>query len=167
MVFITICFLGERLIRNSKALEQENTVLKQDEAELLDLLRLNKRQVKAYIEFSKKEAPTTEDAERLLELVGERSQRNIINTVADYQTKKQTQMDRIAEALPELSPSEREICRLILQGKKLGEICGLLGKTENNVTAHRGHIRKKLGLSPQENLKEALEKRMKQFSGNT
>lgn len=160
LVFITVCFLGERLIRNNKALEKENTALKQDEAELLDLLRLNKRQVKAYIEFSKKEAPTTEDAERLLELIGERSQRKIINTVADYLTEKQTQMDRITQALPELSPSEREICRLILQGKKLGEICESLGKTENNVTAHRGHIRKKLGLSPQENLKEALEKRM-------
>lgn len=160
LVFITVCFLGERLIRNNKALEKENTTLKHDEAELLNLLRLNKQQIKAYIEFSKKEAPTTEDTERLLELIGERSQRNIINTVADYLTEKQTQIDRITVSLPELSPSEREICRLILQGKKLGEICGVLGKTENNVTAHRGHIRKKLGLSPQDNLKEALEKRM-------
>lgn len=160
IVFFATCLLGEKLIRNIQKLERENAELRYDEKELLDFLRLNKEQVKAYIGFSRTESPGVEDAERLLELLDERSQRNIIRTVTDYLREKQTSLDRIAGALPELSLSEREICRLILQGKKLGEICHLLGKTENNVTAHRGHIRKKLGLTPQENLKEALEKRM-------
>ena len=142
-------------------MELENKNLKQDEAELLHILRINKQQVKAYIEFSKKEQPDSEDTERFLELIGERSQRNIINTVSSYITEKQTEIDLIAKAFPELSASEHEICRLVLQGKKLGEICEILGKTENNVTAHRGHIRKKLGLTSQENLKKALESRMK------
>lgn len=161
LVFATVCVLGERLIRSIRKLEQENRNLKQDEAELLHILRMNKQQVKAYVEFSKKEKATSEDAERLLKLIGERSQRNIINTVSCYLTEKQTEIDQIAKAFPELSASEHEICRLILQGKKLGEICEILGKTENNVTAHRGHIRKKLGLTTQENLKKALESRMK------
>ncbi|MFQ7198181.1 MAG: helix-turn-helix transcriptional regulator [Bacteroides uniformis] len=161
LVFATICVLGERLIYVVKKLQQENRNLKQDEAELLHILRMNKQQVKAYVEFSKKDKPTSEDTERLLELIGERSQRNIINTVSCYLTEKQTEIDQIAKAFPELTASEHEICRLILQGKKLGEICEILGKTENNVTAHRGHIRKKLGLTPQENLKKALENRMK------
>lgn len=161
LVFATICVLGERLIYVVKKLQQENRNLKQDEAELLHILRMNKQQVKAYVEFSKKDKPTSEDTERLLELIGERSQRNIINTVSCYLTEKQTEIDQIAKAFPELTASEHEICRLILQGKKLGEICEILGKTENNVTAHRGHIRKKLGLIPQENLKKALENRMK------
>lgn len=159
-VFATICVLGERLIYVVKTLQNENQNLKKEEVELLQILRLNKQQVKAYVEFSKKDKPTSEDAERLLELMGERSQRNIINTVSCYLTEKQTKIDRIAKAFPELTASEHEICRLILQGKKLGEICETLGKTENNVTAHRGHIRKKLGLMPQENLKKALENRM-------
>lgn len=161
LVFATVCILGERLIFSIRKLELENKNLKQDEAELLHILRMNKQQVKAYIEFSKKEKPNSEDTERLLELIGERSQRNIINTVSSYITEKQTEIDLIAKAFPELSVSEHEICRLILQGKKLGEICEILGKTENNITAHRGHIRKKLGLSTQENLKKALESRMK------
>lgn len=161
LVFTTICVLGERLIYAVRKLELENKNLKQDEAELLHILRMNKQQVKAYVEFSKKEKATSEDAERLLKLIGERSQRNIINTVSCYLTEKQTEIDQIAKAFPELSASEHEICRLILQGKKLGEICEILGKTENNVTAHRGHIRKKLGLTTQENLKKALESRMK------
>lgn len=161
LVFFVICILGERLINAVRKLELENKNLKQDEAELLHILRINKQQVKAYIEFSKKEQPDSEDTERFLELIGERSQRNIINTVSSYITEKQTEIDLIAKAFPELSASEHEICRLVLQGKKLGEICEILGKTENNVTAHRGHIRKKLGLTSQENLKKALESRMK------
>lgn len=161
LVFATICVLGERLIYSVRKLALENKNLKQDEAELLHILRLNKQQVKAYIEFSKKEKPTSEDTERFLELIGEHSQRNIINSVSNYLKEKQTTINTIADIFPELSPSEHEICRLILQGKKLGEICDILGKTENNITAHRGHIRKKLGLTAQENLKKALESRMK------
>lgn len=72
-------------------------------------------------------------------------------------------MEVMAEAMPELSPSERKICLLILQGKKLGEICRTLDKTENNVNAHRSHIRSKLELKTSENLKEALEKRIELF----
>ena len=161
LVFFVICILGERLINAVRKLELENKNLKQDEAELLHILRINKQQVKASIEFSKKEQPDSEDTERFLELIGERSQRNIINTVSSYITEKQTEIDLIAKAFPELSASEHEICRLVLQGKKLREICEILGKTENNVTAHRGHIRKKLGLTSQENLKKALESRTK------
>lgn len=156
LVFVTICILGEKLIHAVRKLEQENRSLRQDEVELLQILRMNKQQVKAYVEFSKKDQPTSEDTERLLELMGER----FINTVSCYLTEKKTEIDQIAKVFPELTASEHEICRLILQGKKLREICEILGKTENNVTAHRGHIRKKLGLIPQENLKKVLENRM-------
>lgn len=72
------------MIRNIQKLERENAELRYDEKELLDFLRLNKEQVKAYIGFSRTESPGVEDAERLLELLDERSQRNIIRTVTDY-----------------------------------------------------------------------------------
>lgn len=163
LVFFIISVLGEKLIRTVRKLESDNRNLKQDEADVLEMLHMDKQQARAYVEFSKKEAPTSKDAERLLGLIGEQSRHNLIRTVTDYQTEEQTQLALVTKAFPELSPSECKICRLVLQGKKLGEICRLLGKTENNITAHRGHIRKKLELQPQDNLKEALEKRM-QFS---
>lgn len=160
LIYIVTCILGEKLIRTVKMLEQENLNLKQDEAELLRFLRMNKQQVHAYMEFSKKKNPNPEEMEQLLELLDERSQRNIIHSVSNYLTEKQTTLELIATLFPELTPSEQEICRLILQGKKLSEICETLNKTENNITAHRGHIRKKLQLKPEENLKKALEARM-------
>lgn len=162
LVFATICILGERLIHTVKILELENKNLKQDEEELLRFLRMNKQQVRTYIEFSKKKNPDEKEMKHLLELLDESSQRNIINSVSHFLIEKQTTIDQISLAFPELTPSEHEICRLILQGKKLSDICEILNKTENNVTAHRGHIRKKLNLKPEDNLKKSLEIRMQQ-----
>ena len=82
--------------------------------------------------------------------------------VNDHLVKKSTQLATIAEAFPELSVSETEICRLILQGKKQSEICAILGKTQGNITSQRTHIRAKLNLKPKDNLGEALLKRLKE-----
>lgn len=163
LIFIITCALGERLIYAINTLEQENLNLKQDEAELLRFLRMNKQQVHAYIEFSKKKNPNSKEMEQLLERLDESSQRNIIKSVSTYLAERQTSIEQIAAAFPELTSSEHEICRLILQGKKLSEICAILDKTENNITAHRGHIRKKLNLKPENNLKKSLEIRMQQY----
>lgn len=154
LVFATFCILGERLIHTVKILELENKNLKQDEEELLRFLRMNKQQVRTYIEFSKKKNPDEKEMKHLLELLDESSQRNIINSVSHFLIEKQTTIDQISQAFPELTPSEHEICRLILQGKKLSDNCEILNKTENNVTAHRGHIRKKLNFKSEDNLKK-------------
>lgn len=161
LIFACLSLLGKKLIVTIQKLEAENTNLKNDEAEMLRILRINKPQIKAYIEFSKKKESTTEEMEKLLELIGERSQRNIINTVSNYLAEKHTKITIVAKTFPELTLSEVEIARLIIQGKKLKEICEILKKTENNITAHRGHIRKKLGLKPNENLQMALTERLR------
>ena len=53
-----------------------------------------------------------------------------------------------------------EICALILQDKKQNAICMLLNKSASNINSQRAHIRKKLGLRPQDDLKAALRRRM-------
>jgi DNA-binding NarL/FixJ family response regulator len=68
----------------------------------------------------------------------------------------------LERVFPELSSSEREICYLILQNKKLSEIGILLNKTESNITTQRGNIRKKLGMNPSDNLQKVLEKRIRE-----
>jgi len=57
-----------------------------------------------------------------------------------------------------LTPSEIEICDLILKEKKMNEILQILGKSQGNVTSRRTNIRRKLGLSPADNLHDALVK---------
>lgn len=117
LIFASLSLLGKKLIVRIQELEAENTNLKNDEAEMLRILRINKPQIKAYIEFSKKKESTTEEMEKLLELIGERSQRNIINTVSNYLAEKHTKITIVAKTFPELTLSEVEIARLIIQGK--------------------------------------------------
>lgn len=49
---------------------------------------------------------------------------------------------------------------MILQDKKLSEICRTLGKTENNVNAQRSKIRSCLNIPREVPLKEALSEQL-------
>lgn len=159
LAFAFISLLGHRLVRSAHMLEAENTTLRKDEAELFLFLRLNREQVKAYIELAKENRPH-DDTERLLELMGEKSQRNIMTNVSAYLRRKEAEDCRMEHVFPELTPSERDICRLVLQDKKLGDICRILKKSETNINSTRAHIRKKLGLQPSDRLDKALKERM-------
>lgn len=61
---------------------------------------------------------------------------------------------------PELSKSEIEICKLVLQGKVIKEICQIMDKTESNITSQRSHIRSKLKMEKHEELRSGLEIRV-------
>ena len=160
VVLVFFGFLGFRIAKNAERLENENLTLRQDEAELLHILRLNKEQVKAYIKLASGRH-NTEHTRRLLDLLGERSQRNLLANVIEFLQTRETEKNKIAQALPELTPSEMDICQLILRNKKLGEVCAILGKTESNISTQRANIRRKLKMKPSDNLQEVLEQRMK------
>ena len=85
-----------------------------------------------------------------------------INETLTTIQKMQKTHQNLERVFPELSSSEREICYLILQNKKLSEIGILLNKTESNITTQRGNIRKKLGMNPSDNLQKVLEKRIRE-----
>ena len=57
----------------------------------------------------------------------------------------------------DLTNSEKDICKLVLQGKTLKEICAQLDKSESNITSQRCHIRKKLNMERKDDLKRTLE----------
>lgn len=63
---------------------------------------------------------------------------------------------KLKGSFPGFTPTELKVSALVLQGKKLSEICILMDKNENNVNTVRSHIRKKLGLKPNEDLRKAL-----------
>ena len=160
VVLAFFSFLGFRITKNAERLESENMTLRQDEAELLQIPRLNKTQVKAYIKLASGRH-NTEHTRRLLNLLGERSQRNLLANVIEFLQLRETEKNMIAQALPELTPSETDICQLILRNKKLSEVCAILGKTESNISTQRANIRRNLKMKPSDNLQQILEQRMK------
>lgn len=94
--------------------------------------------------------------DRLSEEQKEKIRQNVMNHFRDQEFE-----GMAYETLcPELTKSEVEICKLVLQGKSLKEMCDVLGKTETNVCSQRSHIRRKLNMMPKEDLRSTLEIRM-------
>lgn len=155
LLFTAVAVLGNLLMRNLNRFKEENNELKKEEREILDVLRLKRDEVRAYIRLAKSRNEVIE-TERLLRLFGEESRNNVIQSVSEAVTARKMEQTRLSSVFPELSPSEIDICRLVILGKTLKETCALLHKAESNVTCQRTNIRRKLGLKPGDDLKEAL-----------
>ncbi len=98
-------------------------------------------------------------AENLMKRLSKEQQQNIVNLAAEQLKKRE--LDKIAwdKVCEELTNSEKTICRLVLAGKTLKEICIELNKSESNITSQRSHIRKKLNMERKDDLKRVLETR--------
>ena len=149
-----LCMLGELLRHNVMSVSKENTDLHHRETTLMRAVRLNRREIEAYLRMSSNDHPSPEDTDCLFSMLKPTSQRNLVNAVRQYL--KSHLMDDLAHHFPCLTKSETDVCRLILAGKKRREISLLLGKTENNVDVTRNHIRKKLNVPTNQDLQKFL-----------
>lgn len=161
LIFIYIGILGLHITRNSKHLQDENTTIKNEEEELMHLLRLNKEQLKLFMKLAKQEYDENE-TRLILAQFNEKTQKYIIDNVKKYVDAESSTEKRIEKAFPQLTASERDIARMILRGHKLGAICTMLNKTESNVNTHRANIRRKLKLQPNDNLYDFLKARVRE-----
>lgn len=159
LVFAYIGILGLHIARISVQLQDENETIKQEEEELMHVLRLNKEQLKLYIELAKKEQSEDETL-LILNKFSDKTQKYVVDNVMKYVKAQATTSKQIEESFPELSSSERDIVQLILRGYKLGSICTILNKSESNINTQRANIRRKLRLQSADNLNDALQKRM-------
>ena len=151
-----LCTLGELLRYNVMSVTKENTDLHHRETTLMRAVRLNKREIEAYLRMSGNDHPSPEDTDRLFSMLKPTSQRNLVNAVRQYLKSHLMDDCDLAHHFPCLTKSETDVCRLILAGKKRREISMLLGKTENNVDVTRNHIRKKLNVPTNQDLQKFL-----------
>ncbi len=139
LILLFISVLSLAVARNGEYLVNANRTLQRDEEELLQVLKINKKQIKAYVALAKERHDVKLTA-HLLDLLGEASQKNVIDNVMQYLQTRELSKQNIERVFPELSASEQEICYLILQNRKLSEICTLLNKSESNITTPAGPI---------------------------
>ena len=118
---------------------------------------MKREQMRSYIFLGRKTYPSPV-VEKLVNDLDPETARNLIINMHAYTTEAKSVLRRLRKNLPELTPSERDICLLIIQGKKQGEICRLLNKSKSNINTQRVNIRKKLMLKPEENLYESLKR---------
>lgn len=153
-------FMSDMLLGNVKHLQSENKQYHNEEKRLLATLRLNRKEVMTYVEMCRTENAEDKDTDRLFNMLSEKSQRNVINAVERKKAIDASRAKDISEQLPDLTPMELEVARLILRGYKLSQIAEYTGKSESNISVVRSRIRKKLGLAQGDNLREALLKLM-------
>lgn len=144
ITFVMSFFCSERLVANATLLNSENVKFKRE-------------QMRSYIFLGRKTYPSPV-VEKLVNDLDPETARNLIINMHAYTTEAKSVLRRLRKNLPELTPSERDICLLIIQGKKQGEICRLLNKSKSNINTQRVNIRKKLMLKPKENLYESLKR---------
>ncbi len=159
VIFIVVSVLGSRLVKNIRLLDKENISLKKNEEEFFNMLGMKKEQVEAYMELARKKQGF-DRTEALLGMLGEDLHRHVIANVKEYISAQEVGMLEMETLFPELTAAEREVCRLILQDKKLNDICAILGKKESNINSTRAHIRKKLNMQPSDNLRRILQERV-------
>lgn len=165
IAFCFVCIAGTLVATTTGKLEKDNENFRKGEVELLHILRLRRNEVRTFLSLSAKKY-NHDGTKVLLESLDTRSRRNLLSNVENYLKTRDTDLDIITKAFPEFTPSEREICRLVLQGKRLGEICQTLDKNESNINSQRANMRRKLNLMPTDNLQKKLHERLDDMKAN-
>lgn len=154
MVFFMV--LADMMFRNVEHLQNENEQYHNEEKRLLAMLRLNRKEIKSYIEMCRTKNIEDKDVDRLFGILSEDSQRNVINAVERRKALDSSRKKDINELLPDLTPMEQEVVQLILRDLKLSQIADYTGKSESNISVVRSRLRKKMGLAPGDDLRLAL-----------
>lgn len=161
LVIVMPCFAviaagGHHMSASAYRLEREKEVLRTNEQQILNMLELDKSQLTACIALARDKGLTSEQTGTLLDLIGKKARDNIRDNVAYYFRQRAIDYARLEELLPRLTSSEIKICDLILKEKRLKDIVRILDTSEGNVTSQRANIRRKLGLTPADNLRDTL-----------
>lgn len=127
-------------------LRQPHEVDQEEQRALQMLININERE--------------REKALSLIDRLSPEQKEKLRKNVQDHFRDKEFEEMMYRELCPDLTKSEIEICKLILQGKSVKEICDALDKNVTNITSQRSHIRKKLHMDKNEELRSTLEIRM-------
>jgi DNA-binding CsgD family transcriptional regulator len=155
IVEIFTCILGEMIRRGIRSMQRENADYHSTLNRVLSTFHMTKTELLAYIQLGRGEQ-SDKDITDFFNRLDERTEANLIRAVEQRVAQRKMQHADISAVHPTLTPTEQEVCRLIIGGKTIIEIASILHKNANNVSSVRIHIRKKLGLATGKDLREAL-----------
>lgn len=155
-VEVATCLVGDFMWRGVHNMQRENTDYKDAEEGLLSAFHMTKAELAAYIQLCRKKTPDEKQVSAFFDMIDEHSEANLTRAVALRTAERHMQRTDLAAHLPQLTPTELEVCRLVIAGKTLAEIARILDKTTNNISSVRIHVRKKMGLQPKDDLRKAL-----------
>jgi len=160
VVLVGVILYDTYAMRGAQLLEAENFHLKEELAEFMAVTGLSLADIREITQLSKGSARNVEKTRFLLNKMDARVRENIVGGVLAVKAQNESSKELLMAVFPQFTPSQIAISQLILQDKKLSEICRSLGKTENNVSSQRSKIRTILELGPEDSLKDALQERL-------
>lgn len=155
LVEIFTCVLGDMIRRGIRNLQRENDDYHTTQNRLLSTFNMTKTELLAYLQLGRG-GKSDRDINDFFDHLGERTEANLIRAVEQRVALRKMKHADISATFPNFTPTEREVCRLIIGGKTIVEIAAILNKNTNNISSVRIHIRKKLGLATGKDLREAL-----------
>lgn len=155
IVEIFTCVLGDMIRRGIRNMQRENDDYHTTQNRLLSIFHMTKTELLAYLQLGRG-GKSDRDINDFFDHIGERTEANLIRAVEQRVALRKMKHADILATFPNFTPTEREVCRLIIGGKTIVEIAAILNKNTNNISSVRIHIRKKLGLATGKDLREAL-----------
>lgn len=162
VVLIGAIFYDLFTVRAVMNMEVENTNLRQEIMEFFYATGLDEESMSDIARISR-ESGKSEGMRELLSRMDPSIRARLVGGLSAIRQEEDASRKSIMAAFPMLTPAQVTICQLILQDKKLAEICKITGKSEGNITSQRSRIRSILELGPDDVLKDVLSERLKSY----
>ena len=152
------CLLGYVLWKGIHTLQNEKIGYMKTQDGILEAFGMSRQELLAYLQMCRSNKKETQSITNFFNHLDEQSEKNIIRAVEQRKAELRLQHENFAEIFPQLTPTELQVCRLVMNGNTLNDIARIMDKSTNNISTVRIHIRKKLQLKPGDDLKQYLQK---------
>lgn len=151
-----LMLMGGKLVQvvNTLRVKEQDTATKHKK--VLEFLNMDEQELLQFIRLSRRGDLSERQKTRLLGLLDATTRAQLLEAAAEVVEKKRQNLAALEARELGLSPYEREISLMILQGKNIAEIAAKLKKKASAITSARTVIRSKLGLATGDNLYDAL-----------
>ncbi len=134
----------------------ENVALRNDMKAMLKLLRVSREELVVLLQLVRGSGSDDVRVRELISRLKEETKANVVSVAHCIESDRLLAVGDFEELFPQLTPTELEICRLVVKGGTLKDIARVMGKSISNVSTVRGNVRRKLGLTPDIDLREYL-----------
>lgn len=167
LIFATVAILIANELLHKKIITlQDNTKRHPARTQQYDIPDIDRGTLATLARITSPDPLSAQQVENLIEHMSADMRSTLLARIKNYTKNKHDQYELLRQYLPQLTPSELEICALIIQDKRQTEICRTLRKTPGNITCQRTSIRAKLNLEKGDNLRLALLEIVKHHSQN-
>lgn len=134
---------------------------KQLQDSILDMFNMSKTEMVSLLQLCRTTGNVQEFDQKVVGKLTEQTRRNLVKLGQYLSNQKQEKLDNLGDRLPQLTPTELDVCRLVVKGLSQKEIAIAMNKSQSNIGTVRGNIRRKLELDTNEELREELIRRLK------